>query len=395
VQASSSDKKPAESSKQNDLNGSENNENSPDCDALGSQNIENSRGRDTAGSENIENSRNLNAPASPPGRALSTDDVAISTTDPLIGKKLSNEYEIVELIGTGGWSRVYKAKQSSSDDYVAVKVLHSHLLFDQESVSRFEREARSGASLSHPNICRIFDYNRLDTGQPYIVMEFLNGESFSSVLRRKGKLDADEALPIFIACCRGLEAAHSQGIVHRDVKPANIFLINDEKGKNIKLLDFGMAKIIVGSHLDLTQTGTAFGTVQYMSPEQILAESIDGRSDLYALGCVMFESLTGKKVFEGRTAYSVMEQHVRTAPKRFKDVDINTNVSPALEGVVMRTLAKSVDKRFQTAEELVSTLESLKDLSTARDSATTKSSHWWWILGLSLLATLALILFSH
>ncbi len=330
--------------------------------------------------------------------ALSEDHVNVLTPDPLIGKALTDEYQILELIGTGGWSRVYKAKRNSKDDHVAIKVLHSHLLFDQESLSRFEREAKSQAGLSHPNICRVFDYNRLDSGQPYIVMEYLNGESLSAVLRRKGKLDPLAAVPIFADCCRGLRAAHEQGIVHRDVKPANIFLLDDSDGKRqIKLLDFGMAKIIVGSHPDLTQTGTAFGTVQYMSPEQALGEKIDGRSDLYALGCVMYETLTGKKVFEGRTAFGVMEQHVRKEPKQFSEVDPLTKVSQTLEAVVMKALAKNADDRYQTAGELIDTLEAENGILAPRevDPITTPQHHIWWIIVLSLLFALALTFTSQ
>lgn len=330
----------------------------------------------------------------PETTVLSSDQIHSLPPDPLIGKALSSEYQILELIGTGGWSRVYKAKRNSKDDHVAIKVLHSHLLFDQESVSRFEREAKSQAGLSHPNICRVFDYNRLDTGQPYIVMEYLDGESLSAVLRRKGKLDASTAVPIFADCCRGLKAAHEQGIVHRDVKPANIFLLgNSDSGKQqIKLLDFGMAKIIVGGHPDLTQTGTAFGTVQYMSPEQALGERIDGRSDLYALGCVMYETLTGKKVFEGRTAFGVMEQHVRKEPKPFRDVDPITKVSAALEGVVMKALAKNADDRYQSAGELVDALEQegLTLGSPEVNPVSTPKHHIWWIVVLSVLFALGL-----
>lgn len=312
--------------------------------------------------------------------------------DPLIGKALSSEYQIIELIGTGGWSRVYKAKRNSQDDYVAIKVLHSHLLFDQESVSRFEREAKSQAGLSHPNICRVFDYNRLDTGQPYIVMEYLDGESLSAILRRKGKVEPSVAVPIFAECCRGLKAAHDQGIVHRDVKPANIFMIETQSGKQIKLLDFGMAKIIVGSHPDLTQTGTAFGTVQYMSPEQALGDRIDGRSDIYALGCVMYETLTGKRVFEGRTAFGIMDQHVRAEPKKFREVDPVSIVSPDLEAVIMKALAKNADDRFQSAGELVDVLEvqSLKAPASGLNSVSQPQHHIWWIAALSILFALAL-----
>lgn len=330
--------------------------------------------------------------------ALSDDHVNVLTPDPLIGKALTDDYQILELIGTGGWSRVYKAKRNSKDDHVAIKVLHSHLLFDQESVSRFEREAKSQAGLSHPNICRVFDYNRLDSGQPYIVMEYLNGESLSAVLRRKGKLDAGSAVPIFADCCRGLSAAHEQGIVHRDVKPANIFLLDDSNGKQqIKLLDFGMAKIIVGGHPDLTQTGTAFGTVQYMSPEQALGEKIDGRSDLYALGCVMYETLTGKKVFEGRTAFGVMEQHVRKDPKQFSEVDPLTKVSQTLESVVMKALAKNADDRYQSAGELIDALEAQKNILATRevDPIATPQHHIWWIVVLSILFAIALTFASQ
>lgn len=271
-------------------------------------------------------------------------------TEPLLGKVLSGQYEIMELVGTGGWSRVYKAKRKSGNDFVAIKVLHSHLLFDKESVGRFEREANSGVSLSHENICKVIDYNRLDTGQPYIVMDYLEGESLSALLRRKHRVSAEEAMPIFIACCRGLQAAHDKGIVHRDVKPANIFLVKENDNERVKLLDFGMAKIIIEGQSDLTQTGTAFGTIQYMSPEQALGETVDARSDLYSLGCVMYETLTGKKVFDGKSAFAVMEKHVKASPKRFKEADSGCAIAPSLEAVVMKALMKNADRRYQTAD---------------------------------------------
>jgi len=274
--------------------------------------------------------------------------------DPLLGQTVS-DYEIMELIGAGGWSRVYKARHKKDDDIYAIKVLHSHLLFDKESLIRFEREANSGVSLSHANICRVFDYDRLATGQPYIVMEYLKGESLASILKRRGKLAEAAAVPTFAACLDGLQAAHDKGIVHRDVKPANIFIL-DAPDSSVKLLDFGMAKIIVGTQPDLTLTGTAFGTVQYMSPEQVLGQAIDGRSDLYSLGCVMYEALTGKKVFEGATAFGVMDQHVRAAAKVFRDVDPNTRISPAVEQLVMKALSKEATDRFQSAGEMRASL---------------------------------------
>ncbi len=313
--------------------------------------------------------------------------------DPLIGNSLPGGYGIVELLGTGGWSRVYKASRERSDTFVAVKVLHSHLLFDRESVTRFEREAKSGAGLDHENICRVFDYNRLDTGQPYIVMEYLDGESLSSTLRRKGKLPVHEALPLFQDCCSALKAAHDQGIIHRDIKPANIFLV--EGSPRVKLLDFGMAKIIVEGHLDLTQTGTAFGTVQYMSPEQALGEPVDRRSDLYALGCVMYEALSGRKVFEGRTAFGVMEQHVRSVPRRFKDLDPHLDIPPRVENLIMKTLAKSPVKRPQDAGELETDLadclaEKMEQLNIGTNERV-PGNLWLALLFLLLIALVVLI----
>lgn len=291
--------------------------------------------------------------------------------DPLIGQTISSDYEVLELIGAGGWSRVYKAREKDGERIVAFKVLHSHLLFDRESVTRFEREAKSGVSLSHPNICQVFDYDRLESGQPYIIMEYLKGESLASLLKRKGKLSEKDAVPVFIACLNGLQEAHDNGIVHRDVKPANIFILDAEQsanGSSVKLLDFGMAKIIVGVQPDLTLTGTAFGTVQYMSPEQVLGKQIDGRSDLYALGCVMYETLTGKKVFEGATAFGVMEQHVRTPVRKFRDVDPSTSVSPQLEAIVMKALSKSGEERFQTAKELADALTHKEEFAVPKST---------------------------
>ncbi len=286
----------------------------------------------------------------------------IEPVDPLLGATVAGDLEVVAVIGTGGWSRVYHAKQRSTSRDVALKVLHSHLLFDAESAARFEREAESGASLHHPNICEVFDYNRLDSGQPFIVMERLNGESLSGRLRATGKLPMADALPIFRMCCEGLKAAHNKNIVHRDIKPGNIFITDDQN--TVKILDFGMAKIIAEGQPDLTLTGKAFGTVHYMSPEQILGNSVDVRTDIYSLGCVMYETLSGQKVFDGKTAFEVMNQHVHEAPPRLRDVLKDAPISLTAEAIIMKCLSKNPNNRYQNISELEG------DLATVRLDAT-------------------------
>ncbi|MBX9695941.1 MAG: serine/threonine protein kinase, partial [Cyanobacteria bacterium] len=295
--------------------------------------------------------------------------------DPLVGTLVADDFEIIELIGTGGWSRVYRAKQLSTDRFVALKVLHSHLLFDAESVARFAREAESGASLDHDNICRVFDFDRLSTGQPYIAMEYMDGESLAALIAREGRLSAKAALPIFISFCRGLAAAHKQGIIHRDIKPANLFIL---KNSQVKILDFGLAKIIAGRQPDITQTGTAFGTVQYMSPQQVMGARIDSRSDIYSLGCVMYETMTGKKVFEGNTAYEVMDQHVKAVPSRFSELNIGIEMPNGLESIILKALEKNPQDRYQTIEDILESLEKL-DLNSSEPvaSKTSRPANIW------------------
>lgn len=276
--------------------------------------------------------------------------------DPLVGTVIAGELRLETLLGTGGWSRVYKAKRLFDGQEVAIKILHSHLLFDSESVARFAREAQSGVTLDHENICRVFDYDRLESGQPYIVMEYMDGESLGSLIARQKRLQAQAAVPIFLACCHGLSAAHKNGIVHRDIKPANIFIL---KGSTVKILDFGLAKIFAERQSDITHTGTAFGTVQYMSPQQVRGERIDSRSDVYSLGCVMYEALTGQKVFSGQTAYEVMDKHVHAAPKRFAEYEPTLDAPWTLESVILKMLEKNPQNRYQNFDEVAEALEKL------------------------------------
>jgi serine/threonine-protein kinase len=281
------------------------------------------------------------------------------TIDPLIGAILAERFEIQALIGTGACSRVYKARQLPSDNIVALKLLHTHLVSDAESVARFKREAESGASLDHGNICTIYEYGHVNTGQPYIAMEYLSGESLASVLRQNDGMPMREALPIFIACCRALKAAHDNGIVHRDIKPANIFLLGSGANRTVKLLDFGLAKLVAASKPNLTQSGMALGTVQYMSPEQLLSSPIDARSDIYSLACVMYETLTGSKPYPGKTFFELMEQHLKAAPAPFPQTERKPKICADLQASIMRALEKDPDRRYQSVDELRLILEQI------------------------------------
>jgi eukaryotic-like serine/threonine-protein kinase len=274
------------------------------------------------------------------------------------------QFEVLALIGTGACSKVYKARQIKPNRIVALKVLHPHLLTNAETIARFQREAESGLRLNHPSICTIYEYGRLSNGQPFIAMQYLEGESLASLLRRSECLDIQKALPIFISCCNALIAAHEKGIIHRDIKPANIFI--QSNGRDAKLLDFGLAKLLSQSVPSLTQTGIALGTVQYMSPEQILTEPVDARSDIYSLGCVMFQALTGRQVFEGRTAFCVMEEHINKLPATLQSTNPGAKISSELEDVVLKSLAKDSERRYQNVVELKEALESMLDKPQSR-----------------------------
>ncbi len=268
-------------------------------------------------------------------------------------------FEVLALIGTGACSKVYKARQVEPNRVVALKVLHPHLLSNAETIARFQREAESGARLNHPSICTVYEYGRLANGHPFIAMQYLEGESLASLLRRSECLNIEQALPIFISCCNALIAAHEKGIIHRDIKPANIFIQSLGKNAGAKLLDFGLAKLLSHSVPTLTQTGIALGTVQYMSPEQILTEPVDARSDIYSLGCVMFQTLTGRQVFDGRTAFEVMDEHLNKLPATLQSANPGAKIHSDLENVVLKSLAKDPERRYQNVLELKSALESM------------------------------------
>jgi len=266
----------------------------------------------------------------------------------MIGTQIGN-YRIVEKLGEGGMGVVYKAVEISLDRAVAVKVLSPDLAGDQALIERFRSEAKAQANLNHPNIATLYTF--LTTPQSsMMVMEFLEGETFDQLIRRRGLLPYEQAVPIFKQALLGIGFAHRQGIVHRDIKPSNIMLT---KSGLVKVMDFGIAKVLGGQRL--TQTGSRMGTVYYMSPEQIRNRAVEIRSDIYALGVTLYEMLTAHLPFESDSDFEIMSNHVNTPPPR--PTIHYPYIPPGIEQAVLKALEKDPNARFQTVEEFGAALE--------------------------------------
>ena len=260
---------------------------------------------------------------------------------------LAGRYRIVSPLGSGGMADVYLAEDERLGRLVAVKVLKAQLAADDEFVERFRIEARAAASLNHPSIVGVYDRGSVD-GTTYIAMEYVRGESLKQRLRRVGALPQDEAVTVALAVLSALAAAHARKIVHRDVTSYNVML---DEGGRVVVTDFGIARM---GDSALTRTGAMMGTSSYLSPEQAQGRPADERSDLYSLGVVLYEMLTGRVPFRGETDVAVAMQHVSTAPPNPRTLE--PAVSEALAGVAMRALSKNPDDRFQTADEFAAAL---------------------------------------
>jgi serine/threonine-protein kinase len=266
----------------------------------------------------------------------------------LVGTKLG-KYEIVEEIGHGGMATVYRAYQPSLNRYVAIKVLSGQLAKDETFRQRFAREAKAVAQLSHPNILPIYDFGEQPALEAlYIVTELIEGGTLKA--RLGAPLNAHEAVRLAAEIARSLDYAHRRGIVHRDVKPNNVLLADDGRAL---LTDFGIAKMVAGTQY--TQTGTSVGTPTYMSPEQAKGQEIDGRSDVYSLGIMLYEMLTGRVPFQGDTPLAVAHQQVFEPPPPPRQ--FNRRIPKRLEKVLLRALAKDREKRFRTGSDFARALE--------------------------------------
>ncbi len=263
---------------------------------------------------------------------------------------LSDRYELGEILGFGGMSEVHLARDVRLHRDVAVKVLRADLARDPSFYLRFRREAQNAAALNHPSIVAVYDTGEAETPTgplPYIVMEYVDGVTLRDIVHTDGPIPAQRAIEIIADACQALNFSHQNGIIHRDVKPANIMITNTNA---VKVMDFGIARAIADSGNSVTQTAAVIGTAQYLSPEQARGDPVDARSDVYSLGCVLYEILTGEPPFTGDSPVAVAYQHVREDPvppsKR------HGGISADLDAVVLKALAKNPENRYQTAAEM-------------------------------------------
>jgi eukaryotic-like serine/threonine-protein kinase len=281
----------------------------------------------------------------------------------LLGTILNGRYRLEARIGTGGMSSVYRAHDETLERPVAIKLMNREIATDSDQLERFRREARAVAQLSHPHIVGVIDYGE-DQGRPYIVLEYVEGETLKERIRRNGELDISEAVAYAIEIARALGAAHARHIVHRDVKPQNVLI--DEEG-SAKVTDFGIARSLDDD--GLTADGRVLGTTDYVSPEQALGHAVTGQSDLYSLGIVLYEMLTGSVPFRGENQVAVAMKHVR---EELPDVQaLRPEVSASLAAVIDRATAKDLHERYRTDEELIAELEDVLALEAARSGSAT------------------------
>ncbi len=263
---------------------------------------------------------------------------------------LSDRYELGDILGFGGMSEVHLGRDLRLHRDVAVKVLRADLARDPSFYLRFRREAQNAAALNHPAIVAVYDTGEAETPNgplPYIVMEYVDGVTLRDIVHTEGPLPQQRAIEIIADACQALNFSHQHGIVHRDIKPANIMI---SKSNAVKVMDFGIARAIADSSNRMTQTAAVIGTAQYLSPEQASGQNVDARSDVYSLGCVLYELITGEPPFVGDSPVAVAYQHVREDP--VPPSQRHAGISPELDAVVLKALAKNPDNRYQSAADM-------------------------------------------
>ncbi|UJR86480.1 serine/threonine protein kinase [Sandaracinus amylolyticus] len=278
--------------------------------------------------------------------------------DPLLGRVIDGRYRVEKAIGEGGMGVVYLISHVVLGKRMALKVLRGDMAKDGDVVQRFMQEAQSATSIGHPNIIDISDFGRLPDGSVYFVMEFLDGTSLTHFIGTGGSIPMQTALHVIRQIASALDAAHARGIVHRDMKPDNVYLVKQGKDPHfVKVLDFGIAKV-GGASSKLTKTGMIFGTPHYMSPEQASGQSVDRRTDVYALGVIMYEMFTGKVPFDGDTFMGILSKHMFEQPLPPSQVQ-GTKGLGAVEDVILKSLAKKPEDRYQSMSELIDDLDKI------------------------------------
>lgn len=293
------------------------------------------------------------------------------------GTRFAGQYEIVRLLGAGGMGVVYEARRDGHPEPVALKVLHRHLVANRQVSKRFHREAEILRRLDGEHLVPLVDFGESSDGRLYMALACVDGDALDRVVAVRGQLSVDDAVGVVIDVCRALSAAHAIGVVHRDLKPANVILeTRPEGGTRVRVCDFGLGKVFRETgfaNTALTEQHMIFGTPEYMSPEQVRGEEVDPRADVYAAGCLLYELLTGKAPFLGKTSVATMSAHLTEEAEPPSSRAPTRGVSRALDAVVMHALAKDRNERYATAAELAEALEGARrapdDVASTRPPA--------------------------
>lgn len=274
--------------------------------------------------------------------------------------RLGDRYEVISLIGSGGMGQVWLVRDSVLEKNFAAKVLHEHLLEDAAAAKRFGREIELAKKLIHPNIVTTHDSGRTTDGAPYIIMDFIEGEDLGTLIQNFAHIDVERTVSLFIQACDAMQYAHASGIIHRDLKPSNILITRGDSGELVKIVDFGIAKNLCPEDTEaarLTQTGEVFGSPLYMSPEQCRGDVLDARSDIYSLGCVLYECLAGRPPVQGVNMLEILYKHINVVPDGMSKNGSSQVVPQILEAIVFKAIAKEAGKRYQTMDALKADLE--------------------------------------
>lgn len=305
--------------------------------------------------------------------------------DPLLGARIDGRYEVVSILGEGGMGRIYEVRHTALDRPFAMKILRPELAQDAELAARFILEAKATASVKHPNVVQITDFGRLPDGVPFFVMELLLGHTLGEVLKAGGPLPPARAVRILRKVAGALAAAHAAGVVHRDLKPDNVFLVGGSRdvtapddpdrvrslamlcsAADVRVVDFGAAKIVGANRL--TRAGVVFGTPHYMSPEQASGQPVDHRADIYSLGIIMYEMFCGRVPFESETYMGVLTQHMFARPPRPSEVAGGAKELGTLEEITMTCLAKKPEERFASMDALIVGMDRAVQLECGSDT---------------------------
>ncbi len=283
-------------------------------------------------------------------------DGAEAKTDKMVGTTFADRYEILSVLGSGSGGTVYKARHRFMNRLAAIKVMHPELMSDLDLLHRFRQEAAAASGLEHPNVIRAIDFGVASDGTAFMIQEFVDGLTLRELLDREGALPAPIAVELFKQICLGMGFAHRAGIVHRDLKPSNVLVSHyDKQEMRVKIADFGVAKVVRTSstYPVSTELGLVIGSPLYMSPEQCRGKELDNRADIYSMGCLMYETLTGSPPFVGQDIMEVMYSHVNLQPPNIAGTAIGMHLPAILNGIVMKALRKEVNARYRSMEELM------------------------------------------